>query len=239
MVSHGLIAGVLVAMLLVPSEGGTAVDSRTGCQADKNKHAGKYLACRMKIVAAGLRAAEAPDFSTCDARFAAAWRKAEERARRGCPTLGDVDVLRRNLERCTTEASTALETNPRTPPPPCLTNGFLVGGHCWFVGGAGESCNDRCMNQALVYDDATESFAGSGGSLTGCQKLVNGYLAIVQPGLSVGVSDLPCADLGLGGLGCAGLGVGFAAVPVRCTTPSTTALAAHPEVARFCACMTP
>ncbi len=239
MVSQGVIAGALVVMLLAATEAATAVDARTRCQADKNKHAGKYLACRLKIVAAGLRSGEANDFSMCDARFAAAWRKVEEKAGGGCPTQGDVDVLRRTLERCTTEASTALETNPRTPPPPCLTGGFLVGGHCWFVGGAGQNCDDRCTGQALVHDDATESFAGSGGSLAGCQKVLNGHLAIVQPSLSVGVLDHPCADFGLGGLGCAALGVGFAGVPVRCTTPPTTALAAHPDAARFCACMAP
>ena len=70
-------------------------------------------------------------------------------------------------------------------------------------------------------------------------KLVNGYLAIVQPGLSLGALDHPCADFDLGGLGCAGLSVGFAAVPVRCTTPPTTSTAAHADAARFCACMMP
>ncbi len=236
---HSLIGGALVVTLVLPAGGPAAVDPRTRCQADKTKHAGKYLACRLKVVAMGLRAAEAPDFSKCDARFAEAWGKAEERAQGACPTHGDVDALRRDLESCTTEVSTALETSPGTPPPRCLTSGFLVGGRCWFVSGAGESCDERCAGQALAYDAATESFAGSGGTLGNCQKLVNGYLAIFYPGLSLGALDHPCADFGLGGLGCAALSVGFAAVPVRCTTPPTTSLAEHPDAARFCACMTP
>jgi hypothetical protein len=229
----------LILTLVMAGEGAAVVDPRVRCQADKNKHAGTYLACRMKVIAESLRAAETPDFSRCDARLAEAFRKAEERAAGACPTQGDVGALRRALERCTTEASTALETSPDTPPPRCLGSGFLVGGRCWFVGGPGESCDQRCASQALLYDGATESFSGSGGSLANCQKLVNGYLAIVQPGLFAGAGDAACADLGLDGLGCAWLSVGFTALPVRCTTPPTTSAAAHPDAARFCACTTP
>jgi hypothetical protein len=235
------VGGALALLLLMPVDATTAIDARIKCQADKNKHAGKYVACRLKVVAEGLRSAEVPDFSKCEARFVEAWARAEERAAGSCPTQGDVGTLKRDLEKCTTEASTAIETFPGTPPPRCLTGGFLVGGHCWFVTNPGDSCDYLCVALGLIYDGATESFSGSGGSLANCQKLVNGYFATIQPnGLtSLGAIDHPCADFDLGGLGCTALTVGFAAVPVRCTTPPTMSTAAHDAARRFCACMTP
>jgi hypothetical protein len=57
--------------------------------------------------------------------------------------------------------------------------GVEVGGACWFLGALGQSCSAVCADVALVYDEATATFAGSGGSDSNCGAVLN---ALSAPG---------------------------------------------------------
>ena len=50
------------------------------CESAKNKLAGKYAACRQTAEAKAISRGEPADYSKCDARYVANWRKAEDRA---------------------------------------------------------------------------------------------------------------------------------------------------------------
>lgn len=49
--------------------------------------------------------------------------------------------------------------------------GVSVGGFCWYLGAYGQSCSEVCSSRG-GYHQATESFAGSGGSHRNCVDVV-------------------------------------------------------------------
>jgi hypothetical protein len=48
------------------------------------------------------------------------------------------------------------------------TGGVEVGGACWFRADQGDSCAEACSGVGLGYDEATATYAGSGGTLDQC-----------------------------------------------------------------------
>jgi cysteine-rich repeat protein len=114
----------------------------------------------------------------------------------------------------------------------CATEGGAsVAGACWFLGGDGASCQTTCEGEGLVYDSATETAAGSGGSDLTCGTVLTA-LGFVGGTPTGGACDR--------GLGC---WADFAIPPVpvgtsqRCTEPTTDETSA-PSAGdhRACAC---
>jgi len=52
-------------------------------------------------------------------------------------------------------------------------NGAIVGGLCWYLGAAGESCNTVCANQGLAYDPATNTYVGAAGTGANCEAVLD------------------------------------------------------------------
>jgi hypothetical protein len=120
--------------------------------------------------------------------------------------------------------------------------GVVVGGHCWFYGAAGQSCNTVCGTLGLSYDEATRTFAGSDGSVDNCNAVLT---ALVIKG--VPADDDGCADYQgtSNGRGCATLN-GIGRCPESPPRPAdscwwrdpapTDAAASDISTERVCAC---
>lgn len=94
-----------------------------------------------------------------------------------------------------TETPTTTPTVPPTPPPTCIATGPIsVGGYSWYFGTAGQSCTTICGTYGLVFDNATETYAGQAGSLANCDAVLT---ALYAPGTGT-VTDVSYADA----LGC-------------------------------------
>jgi hypothetical protein len=122
--------------------------------------------------------------------------------------------------------------------------GVVVGGHCWFYGAAGQSCETLCGALALSYDEATRTFAGSDGSAENCNAVLT----------ALTVKGVPADDDGCGDYQGRGNGRGCATLNAigRCPESppregltdscwwrdlgSTDAAAAHSSTERACAC---
>jgi dienelactone hydrolase len=63
------------------------------CAAAKLKATGKKCSCMLNAQSRAARSGRAPDFAKCDAKLAAAFAKAEEKAGGICPTVGDAQGL--------------------------------------------------------------------------------------------------------------------------------------------------
>ena len=127
--------------------------------------------------------------------------------------LASVDAI---VEPPPTTTTTSSSTTTSTVP--CQA---VVGGFCWHVGAAGADCTSTCAAVAKVYDPATASYAGSGGSDANCTA--------VGTALSPGSASYP--DQNDTGWGCAFLLGGI----FRDIAP-TTASATQASFARICAC---
>lgn len=102
-----------------------AVEPATRCEADKNKVAGQYLACRHKTLAAAIKRGMVPDFARCAATFDRKWATVEARAGAACPTTGDGAAMRAMFDQTTT-ATAALLAGPGG-------DGLLFAGRRWRV----------------------------------------------------------------------------------------------------------
>jgi hypothetical protein len=139
-----------------------------------------------------------------------------------------------------TPTPTSTSTPTLTPTTgPCAGGGDLVGGFCWFPGGAGASCNSVCGAMGMTCDPATEAYAGSGGTEANCQAVVD---AVYGTGINVVDSDCT-SPFDFSDVGCVlGITGGSNIAAQRCTGSTTTCSAAGiniPGVAeqyRLCAC---
>ena len=138
---------VLLTAVLLPVLAIAATDNQK-CRAQKNKIAGKYSFCRQKAYAKGAKKDEPPDFTKCVEIFDKLWAKAESKWGTECQTLGDAADIKQRVENCTTGLASILD---------CVN----VAGSCWFLGQAGESCDDVCTGRGLVVDPATAAFAAA------------------------------------------------------------------------------
>jgi cysteine-rich repeat protein len=114
----------------------------------------------------------------------------------------------------------------------CATEGGTsASGACWFLGADAASCETTCADEGLVYDPATETVAGSGGSDLTCGTVLTAL------GFAGGTpTGAPCDR----GLGC-WADLAIPPVPVgtsqRCTEPTTDApTAPGTGDRRACAC---
>jgi hypothetical protein len=121
----------------------------------------------------------------------------------------------------TTSTSTSTSSTTSTTAP-CSAQ---VGGFCWYIGASAEDCNTTCGDQGRVYDSATASYAGTGGSNEHCQAVLN---ALLDP------------DPGFLGAGSCGAGIGChlggTGIGGRCTDVPTNATDSGVNIRRACAC---
>lgn len=103
-------------------------------------------------------------------------------------------------------------------------------GACWYLGASWKSCTETCAAESLVYDPATESVAGSGGSDVNCWTVLTSFpTAPVSD--NPGTAENP-TDESYAGLGCfTGVNYDYAR-DTRPTTPDAKR-GAH---RRACAC---
>lgn len=97
------------------------------------------------------------------------------------------------------------------------------GGSCWLLGAAGDDCTETCAAENMVYDAATETYAGSSGTDEQCGAVLDSLGAPAGP-----VQPLLCMNE----IGCyyhAGFG------RFRCTNPGTES-DAFVDGERACAC---
>jgi hypothetical protein len=106
----------------------------------------------------------------------------------------------------------------------CPRDGAVVGGYCWLLAGAGDSCDTTCGNFGLVYDSATMTYAGSAGTDANCVAVLN---ALRQPYTTLG-SAPPF------GLGCVSFAYGGTAF--RDSTTATNSYSSDGTSQRVCAC---
>jgi len=108
-----------------------------------------------------------------------------------------------------------------------------VGGYEWFLGAIGASCDSACTAEGLVYDPATETFAGSGGSDANCSAVLG---ALGHPGPTFGFN----AEAGVGCMYGVEISGGGGVIGVRDTSPTTSSAVAPTtfgtQIQRVCAC---
>lgn len=109
--------------------------------------------------------------------------------------------------------------------------GVTAFGACWSEGGKGESCTTQCTRLGLVYDPATATVAGSGGSDANC-------IAVGQALYPFYTSPPYPSPLFIGGAAASGTGCGRFNLPtlLRNGATPTIADALDSVIARFCAC---
>ncbi len=199
-----------------------ALDPDVKCAADKVKEAGKYGFCRIKAESKSIKKGEAPDFSKCDSKYSEKWQKAESKAEGACPTNADEATIQAQVVQFVDDLVATLN------PGPCPAGGALAGGACWYLGGSGDGCDDTCTNVGLAYDAATDTYAGSSGTLLQCYAVLDALEETSPPNTDAGDTGFCAAAMG-----CA-LTIGVDRF--RCVLPATTADAFLLGFARACAC---
>ena len=190
------------------------LDPPAQCVVDKLGVAAKYLACRLKVQAHGVRTGRLPDFAQCDKRFGESIARIETKAGGACPVTGNALALKALMTAHTQSLVVGITT--------C---GVELGGACWYLGTPGQSCNDVCDGAGRTYDTATGTFAGAEGSNENCAAV----LAAFELG-PLDEPDAPCAV----GLGCA---IGDDGFSFRCGLGTTSPSASVSITRRLCACL--
>ena len=160
----------------------------------------------------------------CLAKAEAKFAKAITKAERKVPCLGTAVDLDASVDACVADLVAEV--------PPCAGSGVSVGGACWYLGppsgicGGGFTCNcdQLCGAVGLVYDSATETYAGSGRTQENCTEVL-GALGVTPPD----ASDDDACTMGLGCYYANGAGYG-------CTSPATESSAFNFVAMRACAC---
>jgi len=193
-----------------------AADPVAKCQALKMKAAGKKTFDKAKCYQKALLKAVAVDpdcLTKAETKFTAAVAKAD--AAGTCS--GDAPSLELAVDTAVAGYLAAVTDT-------CA--GQDVGGFCWFLGAAGESCDTVCAGQGKLYDAATATYAGSGGTDAQCEAVL---IALGLPGPHNFSGTTSCAQ----GFGCANSSSGS----LHCDSPATTAGASTPTLSRACACV--
>ena len=74
-----------------------AVEPDIKCESDKIKTAGKYTGCLMGTYSKAVKKGEVPDFTKCDSKYSAKWKKVESKAGGACPTEGDEAAIQARM----------------------------------------------------------------------------------------------------------------------------------------------
>jgi hypothetical protein len=104
--------------------------------------------------------------------------------------------------------------------------GSVVGGFCWYLGAAGQSCTTVCASHS-GFNAGTLTFAGSSGTLANCQAVI---ISVSGPYSGASTGDNVCGGVKIG----CNLAPGNNAV--RCNFGPTDASSTIVNAQRTCAC---
>ena len=110
-----------------------------------------------------------------------------------------------------------------------VCGGLTIGGHCWYLGTSGQSCDAACSTHGGCNLTGTKNYSGSAGSLANCQTVINA----LDPAYSFPVSDVSLP--GATAVGCGKIYL-TGGERRRYTSPETTCAAATTNFRRACAC---
>ena len=206
-----------------------AVSPAIKCEAGQLKEAGKLGFCLLKAESKAVKTGADPgaDNSKCLTKFDEKLQKIEDRAQGACPASGathGTTILFAVFDHVAALAAVISGVS-------CLAGGVEVGGACWFLGELAESCDTVCANAGLSYDAATETYAGSGGTLLQCYAVLDA-LGQTSPPLEDS-GDTNCFLFNVPGLGCI---VDSNLRRLRCAVPPTTSSTSLGIAERACAC---
>jgi hypothetical protein len=91
-------------------------------------------------------------------------------AKGGCPTNGDTEKLEIKVDAFVDDVACKL-AGPGSST--CCTAGTRIGPGCWQLGAVSQSCVDVCTATGQIYDPATSSYAGSGGTDVHCNAVLD------------------------------------------------------------------
>jgi len=178
----------------------------TACGA---KFSDKWSAAELKATAKGETCQTTGDQATIQAAIAESVECISEALDSGdtsCLLCGngqlepgeDCDFGEKGAGTCATEAGGSNPIGMLKCGPGCrydssaCSHGAAAGGSQWFLGVAGQSCDQVCAAQGAVYDPATGTFAGSGGNNVNCATVL---FALGYP------APIDSSSMG-GGMGC-------------------------------------
>jgi hypothetical protein len=201
---------VTVAVALPASSAWAAVSK---CDAGVTKAAGKKASCKAGVYSKAQAKDEPVDLgklTKCEDKFDAACAKAQ--------AAGDCVVQ--------TQPCAAVEEQVDVCVADTIDNSCgIVGGFCWLLGDTNVNCTDTCAAEGMVYDPATEAFAGSAGTDQNCTDVLDSLGVPAGP-----LSSGPCF---ISAVACYFDG---GTTRTRCTTPGAEGNA-YILGERACACM--
>jgi cysteine-rich repeat protein len=123
-----------------------AGDDTDKCQGKKVKQAGKFLDCRMKATAKGIKKGLAPDYTKCDEKVLSAFTKLDDKG--GCAATGDAPAVQSDLTACADAASASLTGVVG----PACGDGTVDAGEQCDDGNLvnGDGCSDQCTVEGTV-----------------------------------------------------------------------------------------
>ncbi|MFN8543653.1 MAG: hypothetical protein U0807_05540 [Candidatus Binatia bacterium] len=135
-----------------------------------------------------------------------------------------------------TFTATAITTKLICAPEGPACTGTQVGGYCWYLGAAAESCTQTCAAAGRTYSTATESYAGSGGTEANCNAVLDA-LGVPAAPISSGLCSNPLTLAPLPAECSYAQPIPpYAAARNRCTNVPADPNAATPWAQRACAC---
>ncbi len=223
-----MVVGLCLASLVAVPASAASTDPAAACAAAKRKAVGRQAFDKLRCHATAAKEGgpvEPRCLDRADTRLSQAFARAELQG--GCVTLGDAATLAAQVD-------TFIGGIVAVLPKVCQAGGQQVGGHCWYLGTSGQSCDQTCAAAGQAYDVATQTFAGSEGSDAACVAVLQ---ALVASWPSFSSQD--CDASGWGALGCWALPPFFLNTWSfqRCAAPPTTADASASVARRACACL--
>ncbi len=89
---------IVIGLPASPVLAGPAADkAAVKCEAGKLKEAAKYSGCLLKAQSKAKKKGGTPDYSKCDTKLAGKWAKLEDKADGNCPSTGDLDSIKTEI----------------------------------------------------------------------------------------------------------------------------------------------
>jgi len=196
--SRTFLTGLMVAILATALPAASALAAASKCDANITKAAGKKASCKAGVYSKAYQKdlpVDLTKLTKCEEKFDTACTKAKAVGdcvlqTQPCATVEDaVDVCVADVidNSCSTE-----------------------GGFCWLLGATGANCTDTCAAQGMIYDPATETYAGSGGTDQACNDVLDSLSVPAGPlaSFACAISTVACYyDVFFGRSRCTNVGV--------------------------------
>ena len=141
----------LVGVLLLGASAWALVPA-VQCQSGELRTAGRYSSCRLNEYARAAKNGSATlDFSACDAKFSAKWRRAEKDGRGQCPSSSDQATVQAFISQCTDSVATALAGGPLLTCPGTQASTQFQPPSAGAVSGRSNQCESGELRTAGTY----------------------------------------------------------------------------------------